>query len=45
MIKQKNQILENQLKSVQDAIHRVNPLVQDFKQIVEILEEDLIMQK
>ena len=41
MSKPKKQILENQLKSVQDAIHRVNPFVKDFKQIVDIPEEDL----
>ena len=37
----KKQKLESHLKIVQDAIHRVNPFVKDFKQIVDIPEEEL----
>ena len=34
-------ILKNLLQNVQEILHQVNPFVQDFKQIIEIPEEDI----
>ena len=35
------QILESVLVKVQEALHNFNPYIQDFKQIMEISEEQL----
>ena len=41
MSKPQRKMLEQILKTVQKALHKNNPFIKDFKQILEISEEEL----